>query len=118
MPEKHPSEIVPFAEQQGDVLRATINGEIDLHSSPQLRTTLLDLYTQGNPKRIILNLAQVPYMDSSAIAVMVELLQKVRKQGGKIVLTTLQPRVKGLLEIARLNTIFAIAKDDAEAMSK
>ena len=47
-------------------------------------------------------------MDSSAIAVLVEALQKIRKTGGRIFLTNLQPRVKGLLEIARLGSIFVI----------
>ena len=83
-----------------------VRGEIDLHNSPELRTELLDLLVKHGPQRLVLNLAQVPYMDSSAIAVLVELLQKVRKTGGRIFLTNLQPRVKGLLEIARLGSIF------------
>jgi anti-anti-sigma factor len=57
-------------------------------------------------------------MDSSAIAVLVEMLQKVRKGGGQIFLTNLQPRVKGLLEIARLDTIFVLAADENEALAK
>jgi anti-anti-sigma factor len=57
-------------------------------------------------------------MDSSAIAVLVESLQKLRKTGGKIYLTNLQPRVKGLLEIARLDAIFVIAGSEEEAMTK
>ena len=108
MSSNSPDDLVPSAEQTGQTLRATIRGEIDLHSSPQLRARLLELFTRGQPDRIELNLAEVPYMDSSAIAVLVELLQKIRKRNGQIVLTQLQPRVKGLLEIARLNTIFTI----------
>ena len=57
-------------------------------------------------------------MDSSAIAVLVEALQKLRKIGGKLYLTNLQPRVKGLLEIARLDTIFVLAATDDEALKK
>ena len=49
---------------------------------------------------------------------LVELLKKVNARGGKIWLTELQPRVQGLLEIVRLNTIFSLAATDAEAMSK
>ena len=71
-----------------------------------------------SPKRLILNLGQVPYRDSSAIAVLVEALQKMRKAGGKVLLTDLQPRVKSLLEIARLGSIFVICKDEAEALTK
>jgi len=97
---------------------ATLKGEIDLHNSPAVRTTLLELLAKHQPKKLVLNLSQVPYMDSSAIAVLVESLQRIRKFGGKIYLTDLQPRVKGLLEIARLNSIFGICKDEAEALAQ
>src|SRR4029079_6969503 len=84
---------------------ASIRGEIDLHNSTELRGVLLELLAKHEPKRLVLNLAQVPYMDSSAIAVLVEALQKIRKIGGRIFLTDLQPRVKGLLEIAGLGPL-------------
>ncbi len=113
---KTASELVPAARKEGDAVVASVRGEIDLHNSPGLRTEILDLMTKHAPKRLVLNLSQVPYMDSSAIAVLVELLQKVRKTGGKVYLTNLQPRVKGLLEIARLGSIFGIVNDEAEAL--
>jgi anti-sigma B factor antagonist len=112
------TELVPTARQEGEAVLATIRGEIDLHNSPELRAVLIGPLIGQQPKRLILNLAQVPYMDSSAIAVMVETLQKLRKFGGKLYLTNLQPRVKGLLEIARLDSIFVITADEAEALTK
>lgn len=112
------SELVPVARQVGDTVVAEIRGEIDLHISPELRTEILDLLNKYHPRKLVLNLSQVRYMDSSAIAVLVEALQKLRKTGGKVYLTNLQPRVNGLLEIARLGTIFVICKDEAEAMAK
>ena len=51
-------------------------------------------------------------------AVFVESLQKLRKAGGKLYLTNLQPRVKGLLEIARLDSIFVLCENEDEAMKK
>ena len=83
---------------------------------PDLRGALLELLTKSRCNRLILNLSNVPYMDSSAIAVLVEMLQKLRKTKGSIALTNLQPRVKGLLEIARLNTIFTLADTDEDAL--
>ena len=97
---------------------ASVRGEIDLHNSTDLRGVLLELLARHEPKRLVLNLGQVPYMDSSAIAVLVEALQKIRKTGGRIYLTDLQPRVRGLLEIARLDSIFVVAKDEKEALTK
>lgn len=112
------TELLPAARQAGDVVIASVRGEIDLHNSPELRSALLDVLLRSQPKKLILNLGQVPYMDSSAIAVLVEALQKMRKHAGRVFLTDLQPRVKGLLEIARLDTIFIVTKDEAEAMAK
>ena len=113
-------DLVPNArhEPAANAVVASVRGEIDLHNSPDLRGVLLDLLAKYEPKRLVLNLAQVPYMDSSAIAVLVEALQKIRKTGGRIYLTDLQPRVKGLLEIARLDSIFVVAKDEKEALTK
>jgi anti-sigma B factor antagonist len=111
-------ELVQRLRRQGDAVIASLVGEIDLHNSPQVRAALLETLNREKPKRLILNLAGVPYMDSSAIAVLVESLQKLRKTGGKIYLTNLQPRVKGLLEIARLDAIFIIAASEEEAMTK
>jgi anti-sigma B factor antagonist len=113
---KPTSDLIPAARKEGDAVVVAVRGEIDLQNSPELRTELLDLLTKHAPHRLVINLAQVPYMDSSAIAVLVELLQKVRKTGGRVFLTNLQPRVKGLLEIARLGSIFGIVNDEAEAM--
>ena len=112
------SNLVPTVRNEGESVIASVRGEIDLHNSPQLRTRLLGFIEEQKPKRLVLNLGEVPYMDSSAIAVLVEALQKMRKAGGKICLTNLQPRVKGLLEIARLDSIFVLVKDEAEAMSQ
>jgi anti-sigma B factor antagonist len=113
-----PIPLLSAVRHEGMIAIAAIQGEIDLHNSPVLRGALLSLLAEGGIDKLILNLAEVPYMDSSAIAVLVESLQKLRKINGKICLTNLQPRVKGLLEIARLDTIFVVAKDEAEAKTK
>jgi anti-sigma B factor antagonist len=107
--------VVSSSRAQGDAVIVTVQGEVDLHNSPDLRSALLSVLTPV-PKRLILNLAAVPYMDSSAIAVLVEALQKLRPSGGRVMLICLQPRVKGLLEIARLDSIFTIAADEQQAL--
>jgi anti-sigma B factor antagonist len=112
------SSLISSARAEGDVVLCSIEGEIDLKNSPDLREALLDLIQRQKPQKVILNLARVPYMDSSAIAVLVESLQKLRRAGGKMCLTDLQPRVKGLLEIARLDSIFILARDEADALSR
>ena len=112
------SSVVPSIRRAGDAVIASLRGDIDLHNSPQVRTALLKFVDDNKPKKLVLNLGEVPYMDSSAIAVLVEALQKMRKTGGKVFLTNLQPRVKGLLEIARLDSIFSVAATEQDALAK
>jgi anti-anti-sigma factor len=108
--------LVPSARTEGDALIIAVKGEIDLHNSSELRTEIMDLIGKHSPHRLVLNLDLVPYMDSSACAVLVESLRRMRTLNGKVYLVSLQPRVKGLIEIARLGSIFTIAANEAEAL--
>jgi anti-sigma B factor antagonist len=110
------SDLVPSARLEGDALFAAVRGDIDLHNSPELRDALLGLLASAKPKNLVLNMCEVPYMDSSAIAVLVESLRKVRSNGGKLYLVAPQARVKSVLEIARLDTIFKVVASEAEAL--
>ncbi|MGD0463651.1 MAG: STAS domain-containing protein [Tepidisphaeraceae bacterium] len=111
------TDLVSAPRTLGDAVIAEARGEIDLHNSPELRAALLGIFAKSVPKRLILNLSQVPYMDSSALAVLVEALQKLRPSGGRLMLVGLQPRVRGLLEIARLDTIFVLAANEQQALA-
>lgn len=112
------SDLVPLARMEGDALVLGVVGEVDLHNSPELRTQVFDLLLKHSPQRLVLNLTRVPYMDSSAVAVLVEAMRRMRGTKGKVWLVGLQPRVLGLIEIARLQSIFTIVKDEADALSK
>jgi anti-sigma B factor antagonist len=97
----------------GDGVMASLHGEIDFSRSPELRTELLTLLN-SKPRKLVLDLAGVPYMDSSGVATLVEALTVQRKAGNKLVLCNLQPKVRGIFEIARLNMVFQIV-DNLEA---
>ena len=67
----------------------------------------------------ILSLQMAPVLKGyGAIAVLVESLKLLHRVGGKVCLINLQPRVKGILEISRLNAVFSICKDEQEALTK
>ena len=89
-------------------------GEVDLASSPALRTRLIEIISE-TPKKLILDLSRVPYMDSSGVATLVEALQQSRRQSTVLLLASLQDRVKSVFEIARLDTVFDIRADVASA---
>ncbi|MGD8452356.1 MAG: STAS domain-containing protein [Phycisphaerae bacterium] len=92
-------------------------GEIDLRTSPQLRTRLLQV-VEREPKRLVVDLSRVGYMDSSGVGTMVEVKRMVERRGGAVVLAGLQPRVRGVFEITQLDKFFIIAGSVDEATGK
>ena len=112
------SDLIPSVRRVGDAVVLSPRGEIDLHNSPQLRVEVMNLLKIAKPRKLILDLGQVPYIDSSAVAVLVESLKVLQRTGGRVCLFNLQPRVKGILEISRLDAVFSICKDEQEALAK
>lgn len=107
--------VIKTTEDLDDGKYVALHGDIDLSRSPELRQVLLDI-AKARPSRLIVDLEQVPYMDSSGVATLVETLQAQRKGGGKMVLCNLQPKVLSIFEIARLNMIFTIVDDKQTAL--
>ena len=94
-----------------------LQGEIEFSKAPALRNNLIALLKQEKPKQLIIDLSMVPYMDSSGIATIVEVLQWQRREGNTLVLIGLQDKVHSMLEITRLDQLFTIA-DDLDAAKK
>ena len=91
-------------------------GDVDLSRSPVLRTSLRQAQT-SRPKRLVVDLGQVDYMDSSGVATLVEALQIARRNNTRMVLCGMRDRVRSIFEIARLDTVFTIANSRDEALS-
>jgi anti-sigma B factor antagonist len=92
-----------------------LQGDVNFTSSPKLRVSILELINH-KPDRLVIDLAGVPYMDSSGVATIVEALQLQRRANRKLVLSALQPKVMGIFEIARLHTMFNIVPDTQAAL--
>jgi len=99
---------------QGDIHVLELSGELDYHSSPELREKLTEL-TAKQASKILVNLGGVDYMDSSGIATFVEAFQKAKRYQGRLILAALTPTVRGVFEIAKLDSIFEISSTVAEA---
>ena len=93
-----------------------VTGDIDLNCSLDFQQSLLELLDE-RPQRIVINLADVPYMDSSGVASLVKLLSRVRKGGLSLHLIGLGDRVRGVFEITRLDKVFDIHGTEAEALA-
>ncbi|MGQ0626935.1 MAG: STAS domain-containing protein [Phycisphaerales bacterium] len=97
------------------VLMVVATGDIDLSGSPALRTQLKKAQ-ETRPKRIIVDLSGVPYMDSSGLATLVEAMKSARTTQTKLVLFGLSDRVRSIFEIAKLESVFTIVADQSAAM--
>jgi anti-sigma B factor antagonist len=99
----------------GDVTIVDISGRIVLGpANSSLRSLVSDLLSKGHNK-ILLNLAEVNYIDSSGLGHLVSAFTAVRKQGGELKLLKLTNKVHDLMQITRLYAVFDISDDEAEA---
>jgi len=88
----------------------------DINRSPQFQHSLLELLDR-KPRRIVVNLADVRYMDSSGIASLVKLLSRTRKAGLVLRLAALNDQPRKAFEITLLDTAFEIFKTETEALA-
>jgi len=86
---------------------ASPQGEIDLSRATSFRQQIVAALAP-KPKLLLIDLAEVPYMDSSGVATLLEMMQATKRGGGKLVLCSIQPKVRSIFEIARLETVFTI----------
>ena len=93
-----------------------LSGRITLgEGSVILRDTIRDLIGRGQ-RKILLNLGDVSYIDSSGIGELVSAFTTVRNQGGELKLLNLTKKVHDLLQITKLYTVFDIKDDEATAI--
>jgi anti-sigma B factor antagonist len=94
-----------------------LSGRITLgEGSVVLRDTVRDLLAKGD-RKMLLNLDEVTYIDSSGIGELVSAFTTVRNQGGELKLLNLTKKVHDLLQITKLYTVFDVKDDEAVAIS-
>ena len=104
------------ARESGGVMLIDISGRITLgEGSAGLREMLRELLSKGQ-KRIILNLGDVSYIDSSGIGELVSGFTSVKNQGGELKLLHLTKKVHDLLQITKLYTVFDVHSDERTAV--
>jgi anti-sigma B factor antagonist len=102
--------------QVGDVTVLDLAGRITLgEGSSTLRDSLKELVAKSE-KKILLNLGDVTYIDSSGIGELVSGFTTVTNQNGSLKLLGLNKRVKDLLQVTKLYTVFDTFEDEAEAV--
>jgi len=102
--------------QAGEVTIVDVSGRIVLgEESAALRALIGDLLKNGQ-KKILLNLADVNYIDSAGLGHLVSTFTSVRRQGGELKLLNLTNKVHDVLQITRLYTVFDISDNEAAAV--
>ena len=102
--------------QVGDVSVMDVAGRITLgEGSAALRDALREMVGK-NQKKILLNLGEVSYIDSSGIGELVSGFTTVTNSGGTLKLLNLNKRVKDLLQITKLYTVFEVFDDETKAV--
>ena len=102
--------------QVGDVTVVDAVGRITLGEGASTFREKVRELAGGGHKKMLLNLAEVSYIDSSGIGEMVSGFTTVANQGGQLKLLNLTKRVKDLLQITKLYTVFEVFDDEAAAV--
>ncbi|RMH11267.1 MAG: anti-sigma factor antagonist [Planctomycetota bacterium] len=107
-------EVVRVDRDGSDTVVISPLGDVDMSCSPTLRTTMRE-QLDARPRRLIVNLDQVGYMDSSGLATLVEAMRTAKRHGTRVVLCGMNEKVRAIFEIARLHQFFTIVESLAEA---
>ena len=103
--------------QAGDVTVLDMDGKITIgEGSVALRSAVRRLIEEGK-KKILLDLSNVGYVDSSGIGELVSSFTTVNREGGQLKLLNLTQKIQGLLAITKLLTVFDSYDDEATALN-
>ena len=99
------------------VVVVDLSGRITLgeESSGKLRHEVRDILEAGN-KKILLNLGDIDYIDSSGLGELVSSFSSASSQGATVKLLNLQKKVQDLLQITKLYTVFEVSNSEADAI--
>ena len=102
-------------QRKDDCAVCQIEGEINLNTSPELRRVFDDCL-RTNIKKVIINFSAVPYIDSSGLATLIELFQRLKKIDGKLRICSVPDKIRDIFELTKLHKLFEVYDDEASAM--
>lgn len=102
--------------QAGSVVVLDLGGRLTSDSTGRLKDKVASLLFQDQ-KQILINLAELSYMDSAGLGEMVAAHSSASRQGGRIKLTNVGKRIEDLLVLTRLLTVFDVHDTEEEALS-
>lgn len=113
--EDRPQFRVGYERLADEVGVVTLEGEIDIYSSPQFKEVLLKGIEEG-ANHVIIDLTDVTFIDSTALGVLVSGAKRVRPRNGSLDIICVDENIIRILEITGLDRIFGIYQSRAEAL--
>lgn len=101
--------------QNGDVTLIEVEGQLIVGNRQELKQQVLE-QLEGGDLKFVIDFANTGYIDSSGLGVLVSLSKKIREQGGELRLSSLNDDLRTLFELTKLDTLFKIADDKAQAL--
>jgi anti-sigma B factor antagonist len=96
---------------------ATVSGELDLHTEPDLRSQLAPVAAEPGTT-LIADLCAVPFVDSTALGALTAIAKQLRAGGGDLVVVSDDPRLRRLLEITGLLAVLDVETSLARAVER
>ena len=101
----------------GDVIILDRRGKLTIGSGDELLKDKINSLIQQGHKRLLLNLAAVPYVDSAGLGAIVSSYTTVSREGGSLKLLGLTSRIEDLLSITKLLTVFDTYESESDAVA-
>ncbi len=99
--------------EEGNLLTVEVEGRLVAAVAPELRDEVLEKVGEGT--NVLFDLGRMVHIDSSGLGVLVQILQKTKAGGGKVVLAALQPAPKIVFDITKVSRVFEIVPTVADA---
>jgi anti-sigma B factor antagonist len=93
-----------------------VRGEIDLFTAPDLKQVLTDAI-EGGAHRVVLDLSEVSFLDSTALGVLIGAVKRLRSRGGALAIVNVDASIAKTFQITGLDQIFTILPSRAEALA-
>jgi len=101
--------------KSGEISVLGLSGDVDVYTCSILRDAIIHSIDQGD-QRMVINMANVNYIDSSGLGTLVGGLRRVKQNDGHLAISSATPRIRKVLKITGLNKVFTIFEDEDSAV--
>ncbi len=102
--------------KKNGIIVLTLDGDVNAHTAPKLYREFEKLYDQGI-RKLVVDLKKVTYLDSSGLATLINMLQRLRQNNGAMALANMIDKVQYLFEISKIDMLMSIYQTQDDAIS-